>query len=339
MSTHDDVQPLAPIAGESVPPREAEAIEIIKGVIAKQVREDKAKSGLAHRDAHAKAHCCVKAEFRVVDGLPPELRAGIFAQARAYDAWIRFSNGNGTPQPDGARDGRGMAVKLMGVAESPSTTQDFIMINFPVFVVRNAIDYIDLQTRGIWGFFFPRPFKIRLHEMIVTARMFLQTVTNPLNLRYYSMVPYRFGGDLACKFSARPTGTPSPFTATSGDNFLRANMIAHLAKSSATFDFMVQLRRDPAKMPVEDPTILWDEDASPFVTVARITIPVQSFDTPEHTLFCENLSFTPWHCVDAHRPLGGINRVRRVVYEYISKLRHDLNQAPRKEPAGFDIGG
>lgn len=34
----------------------------------------------------------------------------------------------------------------------------------------------------------------------------------------------------------------------------------------------------------------------------------------------------------AHRPLGGINRVRRTVDETISRLRHDLNGTPRGEP-------
>jgi hypothetical protein len=45
----------------------------------------------------------------------------------------------------------------------------------------------------------------------------------------------------------------------------------------------------------------------------------------------------PWHAVPEHRPLGGINRVRKVVYETISKLRHDLNGAPRSEPTGDEI--
>jgi hypothetical protein len=91
-------------------------------------------------------------------------------------------------------------------------------------------------------------------------------------------------------------------------------------------------------MPVEDPTIEWSETDAPFVPVARITIPRQAFDSPEQMLFCENLSFTPWHCVDAHRPLGGLNRLRRSVYETISRVRHELNHAARKEPVDFTIG-
>ena len=96
------------------------------------------------------------------------------AEPRTYDAWIRFSSSSGTPQPDSKLDGRGMAIKLMGVSASPSTTQDFVMINNPVFMVRNAIDYVDLQTKGLLYFFFPsfNPLRWRLHELMVTIAIF-----------------------------------------------------------------------------------------------------------------------------------------------------------------------
>jgi catalase len=152
--------------GESVPPGEADAIAAIVRGIEDQVRAA-AKSGPAHRDAHAKAHGCVRAEFRVLDDLPAALRVGIFAQPRTFSAWIRFSNGSGTPQRDSIGDGRGMAIKLMGVTESASTTQDFLMINHPAFFVRNAVDYVDFQkaSNPLW-FFFPgiNPFHLRLKE-------------------------------------------------------------------------------------------------------------------------------------------------------------------------------
>jgi hypothetical protein len=40
--------------------------------------------------------------------------------------------------------------------------------------------------------------------------------------------------------------------------------------------------------------------------------------------------------------LGLVNRVRKVAYREISKLRHDLNKAPPQEPTGdetFDVRG
>jgi hypothetical protein len=149
------------------------------------------------------------------------------------------------------------------------------------------------------------------------------------------MTPYRWG-DRQCKFSARPVDQPSPFIDTASPNFLRENMARHLAGSAAVFELMAQLRSRPDQMPIEDPTVEWSEQAAPFVPVARITIPSQMFDTDARRRFEENLSFTPWHCVDALRPLGGINRVRATVYRTISRLRHEMNGVVEKEPTNFE---
>jgi catalase len=332
--TADDAN--VPVAGETVPPGEAEAVQKIVETIEARVRAA-AKTGPACRDAHPKAHGCVRAEFRVRDDLPADLRVGLFAAPATYQAWIRFSNGSGTSQRDSIGDGRGMAIKLMGVTQSPSTTQDFVMINHPVFFVRSAADYVELQESPL-RFFFPgfNPFRFRLHEGLMALGIALHRVRNPLNIRYFSMTPYRFGAS-ACKFSARPAGTPSPFVAADTPDFLHANLARHLAQTGAAFDFMVQVRTRPEEMPIEDSTITWDETAAPFAPVASITIPPQDFDSPAQHAFCENLSFTPWHCIDAHRPLGSLNRVRRAVYEHISRLRHELNGVPRREPTDFTV--
>ncbi len=330
---------MQPSNGEVIPLGEAGATRAILTVVERKVR-DAAKSGPARRDAHPKGHGCVRAEFTILDNLPQALRVGLFATPRRYDAWIRYSNGNPTLQSDDKGDGRGMAIKLMGVADSPSTTQDFILINHPVFAVRNVVDYLDLENADpFWRFFVPgfNPFRLRIHEALIARAILGKKVNNLLNIRYWSMSPYRFA-ETACKYSARPVGPDSPFTQTDDPNFLRANLVRHLADRDATFDFMVQLRRDPDAMPVEDATIEWDETQAPFVPVARITIPKQTFDSPEQMAFCENLSFSPWHCVDAHRPLGGLNRLRKVVYETISRVRHELNHVPRKEPTDFTSG-
>lgn len=329
--THDSA-----FAGEAVPPDEAEALRIIVGAIEDRVRAE-AHGTTARRDAHPKAHGCVRAEFRVLDDLRPALRVGLFAAARAFPAWIRFSNGSEKPQPDTVGDGRGMAIKVMGVADSPTTTQDFVLVNHPAFFVRNAADYVDFQTTTRpWRFFVPgfNPFNFRVHEFLVARAITSQSVRNPLDVQYWSMTPYGFGA-AACKFSARPQPPASRFVATDGPDFLRTNLARHLAEASASFDFMVQLRTQPDAMPIEDPTETWDEAAAPFIPVATIAVPRQELDTPEQQAFGENLSFSPWHCVAAHRPLGGINRVRRTVYETVSRLRHDPNGVPRREPTGF----
>jgi hypothetical protein len=89
----------------------------------------------------------------------------------------------------------------------------------------------------------------------------------------------------------------------------------------------VQLQAHPTRTPIEDPTVRWSEALSPFTKVATMIIPAQRLDLPGHAEFEENLSFTPWHALPAHRPLGGLNRARRAVYEAISRLRHERNGA------------
>ena len=95
----------------------------------------------------------------------------------------------------------------------------------------------------------------------------------------------------------------------------------------------MQFQTDPYKMPIEDPGVTWDEALSPFRKVATVTIPSQAFNTPERWKFADNLSFNPWHCLPEHRPLGGISRARRQVYQALPIFRHERNEAPRPEPS------
>lgn len=103
-----------------------------------------------------------------------------------------------------------------------------------------------------------------------------------------------------------------PFPTIPTPNFLRETMIQQLAAGSARFDFEVQPRTSP-DMSVEDSMTEWKEADAPFFKPATITIPQQLFATPERDQFGENLSFSPWHALPQHRPLGAINRARRVI--------------------------
>jgi len=335
MSANEPILPAQPPShGEQVPPGETEAMAAIIAAIERQVTTQANTDGTARRDAHAKAHGTVQAEFRVLEDLPASLQAGIFAAPRRFPALIRFSNGSGKIQADLVPDGRGMAVKLLNVEQSPSSTQDFVMINHSAFFVRDAADYVEFSTAAPQTKFFVNLEHPRLHEAAVAAAIALHLPDNPLNSQYWSMTPYCFG-DQACKFSARPAGMGSSHTSRLGHDYLHDNLARHLAEAGAEFDFMVQLRTRPDKMPIEDPTITWSDDDSPFVPVARITIPPQNFDSPDQRAFGEALSFTPWHAIAEHRPLGGINRVRRAVYEAISLYRHQFNRTARVEPTSL----
>jgi hypothetical protein len=114
-------------------------------------------------------------------------------------------------------------------------------------------------------------------------------------------------------------------------------MAMTLANREVELDFLLQTQTDPQRMPIEDASIEWPERLSPFVPVARITIPRQRFDSPEQLAFAGALSYNPWHAVADHRPLGNQNRARRLIYTQLSQLRQSMNHQPHIEPTGNEV--
>jgi hypothetical protein len=297
------------------------------------------------RDAHTKTHGCVKAEFTVLPDIPEAARLGLFKTPATYATWIRFSNAFSSIASDQDIDVRGMAIKVMGVEgpkllerEQHEKTQDFLLINHNVFFSPDTKTYLEfsreyVKRESTIGYLL-RPDRWRQAATLYRAAR--GKMTNPLTSRYWSSVPFALG-TAAIKYSAAPCGgTLTEGRLGSSANALREAMAAHLAAREACFDFMVQFQIDPVTMPVEDSSIEWDERVSPFIKVARIRIPPQTFDSPLQMQYAENLSFTPWHSLPEHRPIGGVNRIRKSVYEQISTLRHTANRVPRREPAAFE---
>ena len=114
------------------------------------------------------------------------------------------------------------------------------------------------------------------------------------------------------------------------ENYLQKALLSSLRARPAVFDFQVQFHKDD--MPLDDAVVAWSQWESTFVTVATITIGPPTVSLETMMAFGQHLSYTPWHHLPAHRPLGSINTARKAVYEAISSLRHDLNHVTRREP-------
>jgi hypothetical protein len=332
--------------GEHLYPDENRIAEKLSVVIEESVR-NQYPAGSARRDAHPKAHGCVKAEFHIVDTLPQALSKGIFIPGKSYQAWIRFSNGSGDPtHADIKRDARGMAIKVLGVPgkklledEADVTTQDFIMINHPVFFATDPARYLSFMNDANSDHFYRKlliPFDLGAKGTRIALQTRSSKISNPLQTRYWSMVPYQLGtgeGRQAVKYSARAcAATADPPPKNPGHDFLRDALRRSLQSGDACMEFLVQTRTSD-HMDVEDSRIEWKEAEAPFYKVATLRVPAQTFDTPEQNKFCENLSFTPWHALPAHKPLGVTNRLRKVIYDHISRVRHEMNDTQREEPA------
>ena len=333
-----------PFLGESLCENEEKLAEQLADAIEKIVRAQY-HPGSARRDVHAKSTGCVQAEFRVNDYIPSDFAKGVFRPGTTYKAVIRFSNGSAEPnQSDNHDDGRGMAIKLLDVPgekllenQKFASTQDFILINHPVFFINDPQRYLALIEKA-GGSLLEKltiPFAVGLKTVQLFKAGNTGKISNPLQVRYYSAVPYQLGrgtGRMAVKYSVKPTSDiVDPMPTEPGHDYLRAAMQASLRQDDVMLKFLVQPRIS-AKLSVEDSMVEWPEDEAPFYEIATIRIPRQTFDTPQQDLFAENLSFNAWHALPDHRPLGAVNRLRKIVYDRVSRVRHEMNDIGRHEP-------
>jgi hypothetical protein len=330
--------------GEALQENEAQLAEQLADAIEKGVRAQY-HAGNARRDVHAKSTGCVSAIFRVNETIPASLAKGVFIPGKTYQAWIRFSNGSADPsQSDNNEDGRGMAIKLLDVPgeklldnQRDATTQDFILINHPVFFINEPRRYIALVEKA-GGSLLEKltiPFAVGLKTVQLFKEGNAGKIANPLQARYYSAVSYQLGSGKdrqAVKYSVKPTlDVVDPLPSNPSHNYLTEAIQATLRNGAVTMKFMVQPRTS-VNFSVEDAMVEWPESEAPFHEVATIYIPSQTMNTPEREQLGENLSFNAWHALPDHRPLGAANRLRKIVYDRISRVRHEINGVERKEP-------
>ncbi len=337
------------LAEERALPGEEASLDSIIESFATYMRQNY-RPGEYQRGGNTKTHGIVRGEFIVRDDVPEHMRHGVFAAPRTYPAWVRFSG----PGPDMPKDIEDVgfvscAIKLMDVPgdkilDEEKHTQDFISVCTPTFVTPDINANAQLQVHTLRGtpafYFFTTGFSHFLDFLM--QGWWNETQTSPLEARYWSCVPYLLGDAQAMMYSVRPKSNKRsriphlPFGRPS-DNYLREAMIKTLAESDVEFDFMVQVQTDPHLMPIEDAGVRWPERLSPFVPVATLRIPRQIFDSPAQFAFAHNLSFTPWHCLPAHRPLGNQSRARKRMYYELRNLRQRMNGTPHIEPTGNEV--
>jgi hypothetical protein len=274
---------------EVVPPGEAAQIENITKLTIEQLKRRYPGERPVRRDVHPKDHGCVRATFEVLDALADDLRVGVFAKpGRKYQAWIRFSNAAVLVAPDStptAHGSRGAAIKLMGVEGSPllevngPLTQDFLMVNHPVFAFSNVEDYEALsrilqEDNDRPDRFFAERVHLKdgvpdrtdevtrraLRTGLISQRIrslkvstdpkvpgaYQEPPVSPVDNRYFSGAPYLFGSGKAMKYSIRPRNPRTGVTPDVADpNYLRKGLLERLHGSGAedvVFDFQVQVR-------------------------------------------------------------------------------------------------
>lgn len=313
----------------------------------------------ATRDAHAKSHAIVKGELHIPAGLPPHLAQGLFALPGTYPVIIRLSTASGQLLPDKVSSLRGFAIKVLNVPgaklgpeDLDALTQDWLLVNHPVIPTGTIQQYHDaiLRVEKLAGI----PEEARsvasvvgqaVHKGLaavgVTADLLPLGMDRPQNHilgeTFHSMGAFRYGDYLA-KISAAPlsanvralTGQEQDIDA---DSKWRDILGDFFRGQGAEYELRAQLCTNLATMPVEDGSVEWPAADSPFQPIGRLVIAPQEAYSPARRVFGDDvLSFSPFHCLPGHQPLGSINRVRRLAYPSSSRFRHEQNVQPRREP-------
>jgi hypothetical protein len=313
----------------------------------------------AVRSVHAKCHGIVVGELIVPDGLPATLAQGLFAQAGRYPVILRLSTIPGDVLDDDVSVPRGMAVKVVGVpgervtGSEGESNQDFVLVNGPVFAKPEPKSFLStLKLLAATTDKAPGLKKVLSVVMRGTEKL-LESVgihsgtvltlggypeTHILGDEFYSQAPILFGSYMA---KVRVVPASAELRALTGSKLhlkgkpdgIREAVIEHFGRQGGSWELQAQLCTDIEKMPLENASKEWPQKDSPYVTVARIDASPQNVWSEPRQVADHTLSFNPWHALAAHRPLGGIMRVRRRVYATTAALRAQRNGQPLKEPA------
>lgn len=344
-------------------PDEDELIDKIVNLMAESNRKvfDKHRHGM--RDAHTKSHGILKGELTVYENLPEPLRQGIFSEPKKYPVMMRLSSAPGDIKNDRVPAPFGMAIKVLGISgkqilpeRQNETTQDFLLVNMPFIAFGDVKAYWKIEQILAKHADDPDIVKQITASLAGGANKILEMVGHPsptlyglspkqthiLGETFYSMAAIRYG-DYFGKISVAPLSenvrqlTGQPFDAEENPSLVRDQVKEFFGKQDAEYEIRVQLCTDLEKMPVEDASVEWDEILSPFIPVGKITLSAQDTYSPQRRVFADDfLSFNPWNCIEEHRPLGSIMRVRIKAYETSSKFRHAMNNVPRKEVRGIE---
>ena len=347
-------------------PDEAKTLADINEQMHRIQQKTYADGGKAIRSVHAKSHGLLVGDLRIFTGLAPELAQGIFARPGTLPVVVRLSTTPGDILPDDVSTPRGMAIKIIGVAgerlpgSEGDVTQDFILVNGPAFNKPDAKSFasslklLAATTDKAEGTKQVLSAALRGLEKAVEAvggqsatliALGGHPETNPLGETYYSQVPVLFG-DYFGKICVRPLSPAlkalhkAPVDLEHKPDGLRDAVAAFFEEQGAEWELCVQLCTDLGEMPIEDASVVWDEEKSPYRPVAHLVLGAQaSWSDARARSIDEGLAFNPWHGVAAHRPLGSVMRVRKGAYEAARRFRAEKNQRAVSEPKTIaDIG-
>ncbi len=309
---------------EKIAPGEQQRYEGYAKVFAEIQKRKSAKFGEG-RALHRKQLIAAQGTLEVLDGLPEFARQGLFAVPGVYESWVRLSNGGLDRAADRMPDIRGFSFKVFGVdgasalGEGQARSQDFLLINQPQFAFPGSDEFVGFVSAASNGNGALLKFLVKRYGLLGSAgrlaRM-IKTVGRPFG--GFATEPLFSAVPMACgPYAVRVRLEPSPTNGTAASNAREdwgADFRTRLGKQSLHWDLQLQPFVNEAVTPIEDASVNWP---TPYTTVARLMLPVQNANSKQGQAFAVKAEagvFDPWQALADHRPLGDVQRARKVVY-------------------------
>lgn len=284
------------------------------------------------RALHRKQLTAAAGTLEVLPALPDFARHGLFAATGQHEVWVRLSNGGMNRAPDAVPDIRGFALRVFGVqgesalGNGPAKSQDFTLINQEKFAFAKSDEFVDFVAAAANGNGALLKFLIKRYGLFAgPARIaqMLKTVSKPFRgfatEMLFSNVPMACG-PYAVRVRLVPAESNGKATRGANKDW-GGDFSARLRQQALHWDMQLQPFVSEKLTPIEDASINW---ASPYTTVARLTLPQQDTGSAHGKPLCERVEasvFDPWQALAAHRPLGDVQRARKVVYFVSQKGR------------------
>jgi hypothetical protein len=279
--------------------------------------------------------------------LTKNLAQGLFSESyknKEYDITVRFSNGAQTIKHDKGKAVYGMAIKIKLPEDIKNLKgenfQDIILFTSPIHGINNlaaqvAVPRLLYET--------PKGFALAIQKSPSLLFRFKDFFTfwknsikflfisrkqcsNVLEEMYFSATPYAFGNINdeeniqhyeAIKWHVRPLKIiESLMPNNPSKDFLTAQLQKDLDELGKEFKDFFELRiqfNESSNEPIEETAIEWK---SKFYTVGIIKFNKQNVITENNLL-----NHCPGNAIEAHRPLGYVNKIRMKVYDAMALLR------------------
>ena len=277
------------------------------------------------RTLHRKQLTAAHGSLEVLDGVPAFARHGLFETPGDHEVWVRLSNGGLDRAPDKVPDVRGFALRVFGV-EGPSAlgnglavSQDFLLINQETFAFPGSEAFVEFVAAASHGNGALLKHIFKRYGLAGAPRQLgklLKLAGQPFGgfatQAMFSAVPMACGpyAVRARLLPAVSNGKPTP----GARNDWGADFSQRLRGQPLHWDLQLQFYTSETLTPIEDASVNW---ATPYTTVARLMLPRQDTAAPDGVVLAQKVEsavFDPWQALADHRPLGDVQRARKVVY-------------------------